>query len=87
MRLDKNYKKKRKEERSTNTWRLNKQTKKMFPNNQQVTEKNLKGNKKKIMETTDNETQVKTYGIQKSSSKIVVCTNTIPLPLIRKNIE
>ena len=86
MRLDKNYRKKKR--RKKHQHMETKQTdKKMFPNNQQVTEKNLKGNKKKIMETTDNETQVKTYGIQKSSSKIVVCTNTIPLPLIRKNIE
>ena len=86
MRLDKNYRKKKR--RKKHKHMETKQTdKKMFPNNQQVTEKNLKGNKKKIIETTDNETQVKTYGIQKSSSKIVVCTNTIPLPLTRKNIE
>ena len=46
MRLDKNYRKKKR--RKKHQHMETKQTdKKMFPNNQQVTEKNLKGNKKK----------------------------------------
>ena len=48
MRLDINYKKK--SVGNTNTWRLNN----MFLNNQQVTEKNQKGNKK-LLETNNNE--------------------------------
>ena len=50
MRLDINYKKKRKPLRNTNTWRLNN----MFLNNQQVTEE-IKREIKKFLETNDNE--------------------------------
>ena len=58
MRLDINYKKKA--VRNTNTWRLNN----TFLNNQQVTEE-IKREIKKILETNDNEnTTIKTYGIQ-----------------------
>ena len=50
MRLDTNYRKKT--VRKTNTWRLNN----TFLNNQQVTEKKQRGNKKKFfLETNDNE--------------------------------
>ena len=51
MRLDINYKKKKKKTvRNTNTWRLNN----MFLNNQQVTEE-IKRELKKFLETNDNE--------------------------------
>ena len=50
MRLDINYKKKRKPLRNTITWRLNN----MFLNNQQVTEE-IKRELKKFLETNDNE--------------------------------
>ena len=48
MRLDINYKRKKKTVRNTNTWRLNN----TFLNNQQVTEKR---GIKKLLETNDNE--------------------------------
>ena len=50
MRLDSNYKKKKKTVRNTNTWRLNN----TFLNNQQVTEE-IKRKIKKFLETNDNE--------------------------------
>ena len=50
MRLDINYKKKKKTVRNTNTWRLNN----MFLNNQQVTEE-IKREYKKFQETNDSE--------------------------------
>ena len=50
MRLDINYKKKKKTVRNTNTLRLNK----MFLNNQEVTEE-IKREIKKFLETNDNE--------------------------------
>ena len=50
MRLDINYKKKKKNVRNTNTWRLNS----TFLNNQQVTEE-IKREIKKFLETNDNE--------------------------------
>ena len=56
MRLDINYKKKT--VRNTNTWRLNN----IFLNNQQVTEE-IKMEIKVFLETKDNETQLKTYGM------------------------
>ena len=59
MRLDVNYKKKKKTVRNTNTWRLNNTTgfgvtNRLFLNNQQVTEEIKKG-VKKILETNYNE--------------------------------
>ena len=58
MRLDISYKKK--SVRNTNTWRLNS----TFPNNQQVTEE-IKREIKKFLETNGNEnTQLKTCGMQ-----------------------
>ena len=58
MRLGINYKKKI--VRNTNTWRLNN----MLLNNQQVTEE-MKREIKKLLETNDNEnTTLKTYGVQ-----------------------
>ena len=50
MRLDINYKKKKKTVRNTNTWRLNN----TFLNNHQVTEE-IKRGIKKLQETNDNE--------------------------------
>ena len=50
MRLDINYKKKKKTARNTNTWRLNN----MFLNNQHVTEE-IKREIKNFLETNDNE--------------------------------
>ena len=50
MRLDINYKKKKKNVKNTNTWRLNN----TFLNNQQVTEE-VKREIKKVLETNDNE--------------------------------
>ena len=50
MRLDINYKKKKKTVRNTNTWRLNN----TFLNNQQVTEE-IKREIKQFLETNDNE--------------------------------
>ena len=50
MRLDSNYKKKKKTVRNTETWRLNN----TFLNNQQVTEE-IKREIKKFLETNDNE--------------------------------
>ena len=57
MRLGINYKEKT--IRNTSTWRL----KNTFLNNQQVTEE-IKREIKKILETNDNETQLKTFGMQ-----------------------
>ena len=50
MRLDINYRKKKKPVKNTNTWRLNS----MFLNNQHVTEE-IKREIKKLLETNDNE--------------------------------
>ena len=50
MRLDVNYKKKKKPVRNTNIWRLHN----TFLNNQQVTEE-IKREIKKFLETNDNE--------------------------------
>ena len=50
MRLDINYKKKKKTVRNTNTWRLNN----TFLNNKQVTEE-IKREIKQFLETNDNE--------------------------------
>ena len=61
MRLDINYKKRKKKTiKNTNTWRLNS----TFLNNQQVTEE-IKREIKKCQGTNDNENQqLKTYGMQ-----------------------
>ena len=60
MRLDNNYKKKKKTVRNTNTWSINN----TFLNNQQVTEE-IKREIKKFLETNAMKTeQLKTYGIQ-----------------------
>ena len=50
MRLDINYKKKKKTGKNTNTWRFNN----MFLNNQKITEE-IKREIKKFLETNDNE--------------------------------
>ena len=62
VRLDINYKKKKKTVRNTNTWRLNN----TFLNNQQDRLlKKSKDKSKKFLETNDNENrQLKTYGMQ-----------------------
>ena len=82
MRLDIHYKEK--SVRNTNTWSLNN----TFLNNQQVTEKNQKGNKKisrnKWQWEHDNS---KPMGCSKSSSKREVNSNTILLQEIRKTLN
>ena len=72
MRLDINYKKKKKTVRNTNTWRLNN----TFPNNQQGTEE-IKRETKKFLETNDNENTTQNLGCSESSSKREVYSNTI----------
>ena len=72
MRLDINYKKKKKTVRNTNTWRLNN----TFPNNQQGTEE-IKRETKKFPETNDNENTTQNLGCSESSSKREVYSNTI----------
>ena len=65
MRLDINYKKKKKTVRSTNTWRLNN----MFLNNQKCPEE-IKREIKNIVETKTMKTrQLKTYGMQQNCSR------------------
>ena len=72
MRLDIHYK--GKSVRNTNTWRLNN----MFLNNQQVTEKNQKGNKKISRNKWQSEHDIsKPMGCSKSSSEKNVYSNTI----------
>ena len=56
MRLDINYKKKKKTVRNTTIWRLNN----MFLNNQQITEE-IKREVKKFLETDDNENTTQVY--------------------------
>ena len=56
MRLDINYKKKKKTARNTNTWRLNNTS----LNNQQVTEE-IKREIKSFLETNDNENMTTQY--------------------------
>ena len=59
MRLDINYKKKKKPVRNTNTWRLNN----MFLNNQQVTEEIKRKIKNSWKQMTMKTQQLKTYGM------------------------
>ena len=63
MRLDINYREKKKTVRNTNIWRLNN----TFLNNQQITEE-IKRGLKKILETNDNEnmTSQNLWGAAKS---------------------
>ena len=56
MRLDVNTKKKKKNARNTNTWRLNN----TYLNNQQVTEE-IKREIKRFLETNDNENMTTQY--------------------------
>ena len=59
MKLDINYKEKKKTVRNTNTWRLNN----TFLNNQQVTGEIKKGNQK-ISRNNNENTTTQTYGMQ-----------------------
>ena len=75
MRLNINYKEKKKTKtvRNTNTWRFNN----LFLNSQQVTEE-IKGEIKNLQKQMAMKTrQLKTYGMQQSSSKREVYSNTI----------
>ena len=81
MRLDIHYKEK--SVRNTNTWSLNN----TFLNNQQVTEKNQKGNQK-ILETNDNEnTTPNLWEAAKAVLRGKFIAITILPQEIRKNIK
>ena len=82
MRLDINYKKKKKTVRNTNTWRLNN----TFLNNQQVTEE-IKREIKKFLETNDNEnTTQNLWGSAKAVLRGKFIANN-PTSRNKKNIE
>ena len=74
MRLDINYKKK--PVRNKNTWRLNS----MFLNNQQVTEE-IKRERKKLLETNDNENMTtQNLSVQFSSVQSFSCVQFFATP-------